>query len=390
MGDIVAGLGLIILIMRSMCYEKEKLTYSFICLVALALLFFMFFSCIHGGVGSILSCVSNSKGIITLILMINLINNKERMYLAIKFLFVSTTISCLIGLVQEILYYSTEIMLVGMVPKGSKRFMVSHDSPFLRIPALFSTPQMFANTLATNIPICLFILLNSKSKLFAKRSFLRASLILMIINIIFTFSRGAWGSAFLSVFLISYILKPKYFFHITIFFSTLLLFFYFSGIGGLLKETLYHKMGSADIAIRAKLIRQATTGFIDRYTWIGVGLNKGKFYTPNGRKYTVHNAFAAALIEIGVGGFILYCMMFIILTIRIFHATTVAKESHDKVLMKSYLLGLLALILDLQFEPFFHFIYTWVLFGLIEGSVIVLLKESNESAEEFGKIASET
>lgn len=330
----------------------------------ISLLFFflsILLSVVNGGQMSFFKLPAVLKSITVFFLMINMIRNREITLFSLKIFISITTLSAIIGIFQEIIYFYTGIEIVGVINEDAKRFMWETTSygTLMRIPAFTSWYTILANYLSIaliiGINIILYPILKKKEKIF-----LYIAMILMSIALYLTFSYSSILIV-LSAFFISIMIRwPSLRIYLPVFLGLILLGFFSGFIPDFLSEPKKYFI-TEDLAIRIELLRDGITGFLNRHPLIGNGIGTGHRYTSNVDLWPVHNNFILIADELGLFGLFAYCIFFSIFIFR--QAITILKLKNikDKAVSLSLFLAFIAYLINLQVQAqhidFFIFLY---------------------------------
>jgi hypothetical protein len=344
------------------------------------LLFSIILSAINGI--SLKALVVFLKSAVFFFLLVNFLYKRELVITALKWFIIITTISAVIGIFQEIIYFFTGAPVVGFIPKEEMEFLFDKTSigTVLRAPAFMGGYKIFAMVLSFNLIIAINILLYSSALLTTIREkyFLYFAVISMFGALILTFSRDAfWGTCI--ALLMSIFLKWRsYVIHFIMILMLLSVLGHFCGIfdsfyrGGVsVIQTKATEIGDDRIG----LDREGFEGFLHgSFFLIGRGTGKGGKYTPHHQGWSAHNAFILAADELGIFGLLVYLSLFIFAIYRLIFINLSAKELQDKVIGKGLLCSFIAYCMILQFHAGYVEILLWLYLGIIESMALILLE----------------
>ena len=243
-----------------------------------------------------------------LLLSINLVNSKQKLYYLIIALIISSTLVGFYGLYQ----YRTGIKLEAV-------WIDPEQNPDIetRVISTFDNPNILAEYFILTIPITFALLYNTDS-LFKKLFFLLC-IVVQTLCILLTYSRGGWLGIFLAMLIFAFFIDRK-----------LLFLYIIGGIGLLLLNpkaiiTRITSIGSLEDSSTAYRLPlwAATVDMIEDFWLNGVGLGINAFraiYPQYMRQGIVaahsHNVFLQLLVEAGIFGLIGF-MVFVFNSIRI-------------------------------------------------------------------------
>jgi hypothetical protein len=187
--------------------EHYKIITSPLHYINLALVFCAVLSIVNGGIFIIFSMIPMLKGMLLSFLIIDMVRKREWTFFFIKVLFVITTISAIIAIIQEFVYLSSGTILAHYDAKFVK--LILESTPFgtmLRAPAFTGMHLWLANYLVLCILIGLNAFLYYLDDMDRRARFaLASSLVLMSVALLLTFSKtnmlGLVAGVLLSLFL---------------------------------------------------------------------------------------------------------------------------------------------------------------------------------------------
>ena len=374
LSDVVIILFFVVWLLTHFFDESKKVKLSPMTYLLLAFMLFSFISIVNKGqIGGIITLIKISLAVFFLV---DIIRAEWMLYQAMKSFLVVSTVSAAIGIAQEFLYLTTGVLYIGNVDTATLSLMFQEG--ILRVPAFFGIPQALANILVIAWAMIYFLLLTNPGRPFKNRKILLAMLIIVTAALILTFSRGAW-LAVLIVFLIGIYLKvPARSIHITVLFITVVLASHYSGLLQIAWDTIYHKMGQGDVSDRIILMRESLQGMRQQHPWIGIGIYSGHIYTATPYHWPVHNTFLRAMVETGIIGGTIFLGVFVYLFLRIGILLSGIVNKERKIIYKTLLLALIALSIDLLFDPFLLSEF-WLFLALVQATIMVYKEGLHDS-----------
>lgn len=355
-------------------YRFEMSTSSFLLLV---ILFFIFLASAVGGIGSLLSSSKFVKSILLFGLILSLFREKKAAYFFIKTLVMTTTVSAIIGIFQEIIYVLTRVPIIGFVDKHMKKLMWVDTSvgTLLRVPAFTGLHGVLAVYLTISITIATNLLLYGVLKDRKEKRLFFISIILMSTALILTFSNSALLATAAAVTLSICLRWSKFIIHFAVFVIGAFLVSYVTGfVDSFMNYVSKDLHLRGDLGLRMQLMREGITGLFHRHPLIGVGVGKGYRYTQNINKWPAHNSFLLVADEIGAFALCIFIFLFAILIVKQLGLIARLTSPEEKAIVKATLLGLVALVVDLQFHPSYldNFIFLYI--AMTEGIILVMQK----------------
>jgi O-antigen ligase len=348
-----------------------------ISLIILALLFFSILSATAGGLNSLISTSNLFKSILIFFLVVNFIRTKNHVIFTIKALILVTTFSAIIGIVQEIIYVLTGASLVGFVAENMKPMMYQETSfgRLLRVPAFTGLHAVLVNYIVVSIIIAINLLLYSVIKKRKEKLIFFISIVLMFTALLLTFSNSGLLVISLAIIVSIYSRWRHLAIHFTLILLVAVVISWLVGYVEDFKNTMNLDISlRGDLGIRLHLMKAGIIGFFSQHPLIGVGIGNGSQYTQNINHWPVHNAFLLIADEVGVFGLLAYLFLFGAVVIRQLIVIVRLTNHDDKAIMISLLLGLIGVIVNLQFHPSYSDSYIFLFIAIVESTGYVLLR----------------
>lgn len=356
--------------------EKNRtIVWSFLHFLNFFLLVSTLLGILHNGLFYVITVIPLLKAVIVCFLIIDFVRRVEHVYFLMKIVLLITTASALFAIIQEIVYLLTGTILAQIDVKNIE--LILEPTPFgtfLRVPALTSMHLFLANYLIIGIFICMNCIVYLKSSFSkAERRFLTIALTIMFSALILTFSKTNFLGLLGGVILFLILKWRSKFFHFLILFVVAGVTSYYLGFFDTVTEYFSKARNIGDVGLRAELMKSGIEGFLQSHPIVGVGIDNSKMYTQD-IMWGVHNAFLLAADETGILGFIAFCSIFIYLFYRLLSTILLVQAEEEKVILKILLYTFVAYFINIQFQPDFLSYYNWILFGIIESTVITFRK----------------
>lgn len=356
-------------------------------LLSLALLSCAILAMINGKLSTIPDMLPLIKASLFSLLIIDIVRRKEWITYFMKALIGVTTMSAFIGIIQEILYLGTGVIYA----KYSKQTLtlILEETPmgmFLRVPAFTGMHLFLANYLVTSLLIIFNVFLYFNSMLdFRRKILLITSMVLMGSALVLTFSKTNMLGLVVGI-VISLLLKQSAkLIQLSMYSLLAAVLAYISGLWSSFYESIISQMELlGDIGSRLELMRGGIEGFIYKHPFIGAGLGEGKKYTQDAIGWGVHNAFILAADDTGILGLIVFCAIFVYGLVRLMSTLLMVNDYKEKTILKILLVGLIALLVNIQFQPDFLSYYNWIYIGFAECTVIVFRGRLNVQTTSNG------
>jgi O-antigen ligase len=305
---------------------------------------------------------------IAFFLMVNLIRNRETAIFAVKIYLLLATFSALIGIFQEIIYFYSGILLVGVIPEANRIYMWEPTflGQLLRVPAFTGWYLNLGYLLSTALLIGVNLLLYSVVKGLKEKLLLLTVLILISIGLILTFSHGIILMVILAIMVSIFIRWRSLTIHFVAFILIGLLVAYSSGFLTNFVEEPKKYIRTEDVAIRIDLLRDGITGFFNRHPILGNGLGRGAKYTSNVDNWAVHNNIVLVADELGLLGLVAYVALYVAAISRQVVSILKVRNEKDKAVLISLLISLIALVANLQFQYLYLNIFLFIYLGFVE------------------------
>ncbi len=333
---------------------------------------------INGGLFTLLSTIPLVKAIVTSFLIINIIRTNESVMFFMKALFVVTTLSAVIAIVQEAAFLFTGKILFSVSEKFMSFLMETNSlGTFVRVPAFTGMHLFLANFLNVGLLIGLnyFLYLSSVLKR-REKVFVITAMALMALALVLTFSKTNMLGLAVGVSLSLLIKWRSRLIHFAVILLVIVAVVQWFGYWEKIYDKLTLDTESGEIGLRLELMKEGLNGFFHKHYLTGVGVGRGVQYTVNVKGWATHNAFILSAVETGIFGFLMFCSLFIYGFLRLILTLPGIQEPHMKTVLVILLASLLAYVINIQFQPDFTSYFNWILIGFIECAVIVFKKES--------------
>jgi len=314
------------------------------------------------------------KALLSFFLLVNIVRDRKLAIFALKAFLIIMTLSAIAGILQELLYKTTNIAFVGLIQKGREEYMWKDNSfgHFLRVPAFSGWYIVFSGYLLISIIVSLNLRLYSIIKDKKHKCLVDIAILLMSVALLFTFSNSAFLSLGLLVGVSILIRWRRHIIHIlavSILVMTIgmVVLDHFHKTKGFTEDVKAHLINT-ELAIRIELLREGISGFSHRHPFIGIGLSRGVKYTSDPVGWPVHNNFVLVADEIGMLGVFVYYSFFIALIGSVSFTILSLKDKTDKNILLSLLLGLITYMVNLQAQPAFIESFLFIYLGLLEAT----------------------
>jgi len=311
------------------------------------------------------------KGIITILiqvllvfLLINYLTTKRLILILLNFFFLGVIFSSLIGISQYVIWATLGKVYVLPTGNPSAFWELTPFGFTFRAAGLFEHP----NNLSTAVgPGGILMLYFSLSSIFTFRWRLLyfIGFILVATAVLLTFSRSSWLGMGLGCLLIVYFKKPV----LLVYLLGTSIILAFTGI----LQAIFDMLTSFNPgAIDARsFLTKLSFQSIQENLWTGLGAHGFEEYPGNIEDLPVHNTILQSLTDIGIFAMIIFCLMFLLLFIRLFLGAINVKIEKDKVILQGILCFLVVFFTHMQFDMFFYFATTWMYVALIESVILV-------------------
>jgi O-Antigen ligase len=388
--DLIVPLFLYIICLDLFMGEKPIISPAI--LLILPLLGIMLLSCVHLGFRPLFFFVKEAKFLAIPFIVILALRNRELLHFAVKALIVTLAVSALIGLIQEVVFLSTGVVLVGYLTESHREVYLFEDTSFgkmMRAQGFFGVPGLFGTGMAVAGTLVLYLLLAKEPGLFKRRTLLYPTFCVVVTALVLSFNRPAAVAFFVAAVIALYLAKPSLCLHIT----AVLLFLGVAGIVvGIASPRLTDKVVGevrtqaryTELRERIVFNRRSLIGAFTKHPIIGVGLGLGFRYTHDVRQWPAHSSPIQAVADLGILGAVAYLSIFIVAMVRLLGvALDVGRQAEHRYLAKALLVGFIAMSLHMLVEPFFYKMsLAWVYLGVTEGLTVLPYRETRSVVEE--------
>ncbi|MEP9411387.1 MAG: O-antigen ligase family protein [Candidatus Brocadia sp.] len=337
----------------------------------------LFLSTINGEiVPSVINLISALMVVALSFLLVNFCTTADALRFLVKWLIIITTLSAIIGILQEVIFYFTGILLIGFIEQKNLRHMFEPTSfgTLVRIPALTDTYVFLAYFLTNGIVMALNILLYTPVT-FKRKFLLYAALAIMFVALTLTFSRYSLLALFTMLPWIILARWPAYSTHLIATFVFLSIVIYLTGYHKDIFDIILQEITWGEFRMRLQLNRDGIFGFIHQHPFIGAGLVKSPEYTSNFYGWGAHNAFIRVAGDAGLLGLFLYCLLCIYSFIKAFAINLRVKDATDKGIARGLFFCLCTFFMLLQFDSVYIVIFFWFILGTIKAADLIYTKQ---------------
>jgi cell division protein FtsW (lipid II flippase) len=318
--------------------------------------------------------------------MINFIRKKEFVFAFVKLFIIISSISAVIGIIQEILYLYAGYLFIGVIPPESLELMFENTSmgTFLRVPALMTSYGSISKMLVINLIMVANLLIypNTFTKSTKSKLLLCFAFLLMLSALMLTFAKDAILALAIALLISALIRWRSFLIHWLFLFLILIGFCYYSGLLNTSADSISAELTFGEARVRIALDREGIEGFLDsdiHQMLFGVGMGSGARYTSHYKNWAAHNAFILAADETGLLGLLAYLALYIIAGLRLISANLMARDPQDKAITRGLLGGFIAIVIMFQFYAGYIDLIIWFYLGLIESTTLILIGENKRA-----------
>jgi hypothetical protein len=381
--DLIFGMIVVLWFVSVLASPQYKIVGAPLNLLNLALVLCAILAMINGGTNLIV-LIPLIKAVVTSFLIVDIVRRKEWVIYLIRTFLIITTISALIAILQEVVFFFSGIILATYDPKHVRLVLESNSlGTFFRVPAFTGMHLFLANYLVISLLIILNIFLYYGKELNKKRRLtLTGMAFLMTAAFIFTFSKSNILGLLCGVFLSVILRWRSRWIHFAVYILLALVVAYSFGLGKVVHDSFLAQIElGKDVGLRAQLMRRGIEGFIYKHPLIGAGLGRGRLYSQDAFEWGAHNAFILAADDLGIVGFLVFSGLFLYGFIRVITTLAVVKKPFEKAFLRTLLAALVAYVINIQFQPDFLSYYNWILLAFIECTVIGFRKEYSDTSQ---------
>lgn len=353
----------------------EKMTFQSLDVLNLILLMALVISAVNaGGAGIFILLNGFLKGAKVVLFSFLLVNSviKTGPRLFIRWLLIFTTLSAVVGILQEVAYISSHTLIMGLVESKDIKYMFDSfmGVNIFRVPAFTSGYKFFSALLIFGIIIEFNLLLYHKMK---KKTMVLifVSLFLMCSALFFTFSKDSWLLCFVAIAVSLFLRWPICLIYFIIISLLAVALVAYTHILDDLMDSLSASLKWGEYRIRIQLARDGIHGFISRHLLIGGGVRRAPLYVGNFNGWPPHNVLITAADETGLFGLSVYILFALFTLYKCVLWTFSAKDGYNMAVSRGMLFCFVTYILLMQFEPGFLDITLWMLMGFIHAMAIL-------------------
>lgn len=307
--------------------------------------------------------------LICLLLSACIYMKKNNIKYFVKWFIVLAVISSFIAIIQQAILLSTHYLFVGTLePSQTKQnYELTSIGLFYRFSGFVAGYKVFSNILILALMLIWNLFLYEKTLTNKKKALLIVSSALMIIALIFTFSKDALLVFSLGVIFSLLLKRPYLLLHLLAIFLFLFAVCIVTGILEDIYRALATEFEIGEFRMRKQFLREGLYGFVYKHPWIGVGIEQSKLYTAHFYRWPPHNGFLVALDEAGILGLLVFLL---ILGYTLHKTILLSKMEHGlpyKWIVRGFFAGFVCFIITINFHPTYMDNMIWIYVGVING-----------------------
>ncbi len=305
-------------------------------------------------------------------LIINTICNEKILKKIIYTMAVASSINAIFAIIQW--YCATFLGLVFSFADPKLSWIYLGNLKIYRASGFITNAVGFGNYLAVWFSLMIpFIFL--KSIKFHQRIWLWVMLFIISIAIFLTFARESWLAVLLSLFILPFLMWPKF----SLYFILICLFLIIIGlVTGLLSYLieLVNGVNPETLDARIALNLLGIEAFL-KYPLTGIGLGSFPNYPGNMLPYPIHNSILQAFSETGIFGGITWIIILFLPLYRGIWGLLNVHEEPARTIFQGIFLAAITIIVGNQFDAQLLFKNNWFAIATIEAFFLTLKKSTN-------------
>jgi hypothetical protein len=298
----------------------------------------------------------------------------------LRWLVILGVISAAFGIVQEIVWLTTQELL-SFVPQDRLKRMFEDTplGPLFRVPALMVSYRSLALYLATALMFMLCAWLWRDQAPIRHPRWLLTGAVIISIALMLTTAKDILLGVGAAIALLAILRRPSRIVPVGM-----------MGLAGALAlaAAITVVPGTVDTAVeltrtvpkseqeRIRLDRDSIERVLHSpYTWTGRGIGLGERYTAHVRGWPAHNAFILAASEIGVIGLAVYLSIYVLVFVRVVALNLIITSGPYLPIARGLLATLVVTLMGAQFEASYLDIFVWAIFAIVEALWIQLRRQ---------------
>ena len=319
------------------------------------------------------SSITMIKFLIIPFLVVNFIYKENLLEFAIRWIIIFSTISAVFAIIQELIFFTTGKLFFVIQDRHWIKFSLEYTSfgVFLRVPALFDTYRIFSCYLLLSLAAIFNLFLYTTDMRLKVKIIYVTSFLLMLIALLFTFSKDSMLSLILILLLSGVVRRPFLIIHGSVAIIASFLLLQFFGLIDDLANSLSTMVTIGEPHVRLQLAREGLQGFM-RHPWLGVGPGLGERYTGHHFGWPAHNSFIQVADELGVFGFLTFSLLMGYVLFTLIRANVLVKTNFVGIItLRSLLFAFLGYLIGIQFHPMYIDKTNWLFMGIAQSAVLV-------------------
>ena len=322
------------------------------------------------------------KPFVLFFLLVNFLPRENLIPTFVRWLLVLAMLSAAFGLVQELVWLTTQKTLSLLSEKDLEMMVETHFGvPIFRVPAMMTGYRPFALYLGIAMMLSVSALLWWKQGALLRPRWLILGLCFIVPALVLTLSKDMLLGASAGLLLLLLMYKPKRFVPLAL----------LTGLAGtlVLLVAIAIVPGNIDTAVdltrtvpkseveRIRLDRDSIEGFMHGpHLWTGRGVFSGYRYTAHTRHWPAHNAFILVAAEVGVAGLAVFLLIYGLAIARVVALNIVVRDGPYLPIVRSLLAIMVVILVGAQFEADYLEMFIWAIFATAEATWFLLRRNA--------------
>lgn len=315
------------------------------------------------------SWVKACKMVLICLLLSASINKKSDIKYYVKWFIVLAVISSFVAIIQQAIFLSTDVLLVGTLETSqtTHNYELTSIGSFYRFSGFVAGYKVFSNILILALMLILNYFLYDRTITNKNKVLLIVSSGLMFTALIFTFSKDALLVLSVGVIFSILLKRPYLILHLFAIFLLLFAVFIVTGILEDIYTAIATEFEIGEFRVRKQFLREGLYGFVYKHPWIGVGIERSTLYTSYFLRWQPHHGLLVALDEAGILGLFVFLLILGYALHKTILLTKMVHELSYKWVVRGFFVGFVCFMITINFHPTYMDNLIWIYLGVING-----------------------
>lgn len=326
--------------------------------------------------------VRSLKPFVLFFLLVNFLPRENLIPAFLRWLLVLAMLSAAFGLVQELVWLTTQKRLSLLSDANLDMMVEAHFGvPIFRLPAMMTGYRPFGLYLSIAMLLSVSALLWRKQGALLRSRWLILGLCLIVPALVLTLAKDMLLGASAGLLLLLLMYRPKRFVPLALgtgMAGALVLLVAIAIVPGHIDRAidLTRTVPKSEVE-RIRLDRDSIEGFMHGpYLWTGRGVFSGHRYTAHPRRWPAHNTFILVAAEVGVAGLAVFLLIYGLAIARVVALNIAVRDGPYLPVVRSLLAIMVVILAGAQFEADYLEMFIWTTFATAEATWFLVRRQA--------------